>query len=75
MKYPTLWQSPSCVSTNYKGHKFRLPVDYFAYILRASFLQKVYMCLQFGFVIFWQKEIGAKAVSKMLVKLTLGGKT
>jgi hypothetical protein len=30
------------------------------------------MCLQFGFVIFWQKDFGAKAAHKMLVKLTLG---
>jgi len=28
------------------------------------------MCLQFGFVIFWQTDIGAKAAHKMLVKLT-----
>jgi hypothetical protein len=28
------------------------------------------MCLQFGFVIFWQKDFGAKAANKMLVKLT-----
>jgi hypothetical protein len=28
------------------------------------------MCLQFGFVIFWRKDFGAKAVHKMLVKLT-----
>jgi len=27
-------------------------------------------CLQFGFVIFWQKDFGAKAAHKMLVKLT-----
>jgi len=26
--------------------------------------------LQFGFVIFWQKNIGAKAARKMLVKFT-----
>jgi len=32
------------------------------------------MCLQFGFVIFWRKEIGAKTAHKMLVKLTLGAK-
>ena len=31
---------------------------------------EAFMCLQFGFVIFWQKEIGAKAAHKMLVKLT-----
>jgi hypothetical protein len=28
------------------------------------------MCLQLGFVIFWQKDFGAKAANKMLVKLT-----
>jgi hypothetical protein len=31
------------------------------------------MCLQFGFVIFWQKDFGAEAAHKMLVKLTAGG--
>ncbi len=30
------------------------------------------MCLPFGFVIFWQKDFGTKAASKMLVKLTPG---
>jgi hypothetical protein len=30
------------------------------------------MCFQFGFVIFWQKDFGAKAAHKMLVKLTPG---
>ncbi len=30
------------------------------------------MCLQFGFVIFWQKDFGAKAAHKMLVKLPPG---
>ncbi len=29
-----------------------------------------FMCLQFGFVNFWQKDFGAKAANKMLVKLT-----
>ena len=28
------------------------------------------LCLQYGFDIFWQKEIAAKAANKMLVKLT-----
>jgi hypothetical protein len=32
------------------------------------------MCLKFGFVIFWQKDFGAKAAHKMLVKLTPGGR-
>jgi hypothetical protein len=31
------------------------------------------MCLQFGFVNFWQKDFGAKAAHKMLVKLAPGG--
>jgi hypothetical protein len=31
------------------------------------------MCLQFGLVIFWQKDFGAKAAHKMLVKLPPGG--
>ncbi len=33
------------------------------------------ICLQFGFVIFWQKDLGAKAAHKMLVKLTPGACT
>jgi hypothetical protein len=31
-----------------------------------------FMYLQFGFVIFWRKDFGAKAADKMLVKLTSG---
>jgi hypothetical protein len=27
------------------------------------------VCLQFGFVIFWQKDFGTKVAHKMLVKL------
>jgi hypothetical protein len=34
-----------------------------------------FMCLHFGFVIFWQKDFGAKVAHKMLVKLTLGCKS
>jgi hypothetical protein len=33
-----------------------------------------FMCLQFGFVIFWLKDFGAKATHKMLVKLPPGGR-
>ena len=33
-----------------------------------------FMCLKFGFVIFWRKDFGAKAAHKMLVKLTPGGR-
>jgi hypothetical protein len=31
-----------------------------------------FMCLQFEFVMFWQKDFGTKAAHKMLVKLTPG---
>jgi hypothetical protein len=31
-----------------------------------------FMCLQFVFVMFWQKDFGRKAANKMLVKLTPG---
>ncbi len=31
-----------------------------------------FMCLQCGFVIFWQKDFGTKAAHKMLVQLTPG---
>ncbi len=48
----------------------------FTNILRAAFCTKVFcaafMCLQFGFVNFWQKDFGAKAAHKMLVKLAPG---
>jgi hypothetical protein len=33
------------------------------------------MCLKFEFVIFWQKDFGAKTAHKMLMKLTPGGST
>jgi len=33
---------------------------------------KAFLYLQFGIVIFWQKETSAKAACKMLVKLTAG---
>ncbi len=48
----------------------------FTNILRAAFSNKsfcaAFMFLQFRFVIFWQKDFGAKAAHKMLVKLTPG---
>jgi len=35
-----------------------------------SFFSPALMCLQFGFVIFWQKDFGTKTAHKMLVKST-----
>jgi hypothetical protein len=50
----------------------------FTNILRVAFLYErffqAFMSLQFGFVIFWQKDFGAKGAHKMLVKLTPGGR-
>ncbi len=40
--------------------------------LVQKFFCAAFMCLKFVFVIFWQKDFGAKAALKMLVKLTLG---
>jgi hypothetical protein len=42
-------------------------------LFHTKVLYAPFMCLQFGFVIFWQKDFGAKAAHKMLVKLSPGG--
>ena len=46
------------------------------HFMSSFFCTKVFcaalMRLQFGFVTFWRKEIGAKAARKMLVKLAIG---
>ncbi len=48
----------------------------FTNILRANFSYKCFVLLffnlQFGFVIFWCKNISAIAACKMLIKLTIG---
>ncbi len=48
----------------------------YQYFMSSFFVWKFYceafMCLQFGFVIFWRKEFGAKGAHKMLVKLRPG---
>jgi len=38
----------------------------------AKVLCAAFLYLQFGFVIFWQKNISAKTAPKMLMKLTTG---
>jgi len=45
---------------------------FYEQLLHTKVICKAFMYLQFGFVICWQKEIGAKAARKMLVKLTAG---
>jgi len=43
---------------------------FYEHLFRTKVFWKAFMCLPFGYVIFWGKEIGAKADRKMLVKLT-----
>ena len=45
---------------------------FYKQLFRTKMFFKVSTWLWFGFVIFWQKEFGAKAAHKMLVKLTKG---
>ncbi len=43
---------------------------FYKQLFHTKVLCAPFMCLQFGFVIFWQKDFGTKAAHKMLVKLT-----
>ncbi len=43
---------------------------FYQQLFHTKVLCTPFMCLQVGFVIFWQKYFGAKAAHKMLVKLT-----
>jgi hypothetical protein len=43
---------------------------FYKQLIRTKVFCAALMCLQFGFVIFWRKDYGAKAALKMLVKLT-----
>ncbi len=40
--------------------------------IMPEFFAQLFKCLQFGFVIFWRKDFGAKVAYKMLLKLTPG---
>jgi hypothetical protein len=46
---------------------------FYEQLFHAKAFCAAFMRLQFGFVIFWQKDFCAKAAQKMLVKLTPGG--
>ena len=43
---------------------------FYEQLLRQYSCTKNFLCLQFGFVIFWRTNIGAKGACKMLMKLT-----
>ncbi len=43
---------------------------FYEQLFRTKVFCAAFLCLQFGLVIFGQKDLGAKAAHKMLVKLT-----
>ena len=49
-----------------------ISLTFYKQLLRQYSCAKNFLCLQFGFVIFWRKNIDAKAARKMLMKLTVG---
>ncbi len=59
--------NPATVDTGCQFHQF-ITSSFFV----RKFFCTAFMCLQFGFVIFWQKDFGAKAAHKMLVKVSPG---
>jgi hypothetical protein len=73
----TLAYLDTATITAVKSFIVQAPSGNFTNILQAAFsyerFRTAFMCLQFGFVIFWQKDFGAKAAYIMLVKLTPGG--
>jgi len=48
--------------------------QFYAQIFRTKVLHSAFLLLRFGFVIFWQKDIGIKSSSKMLMKLSPRGR-
>jgi hypothetical protein len=53
-------------------HLMSISPIFYEQLFRTKVFSAAFMCLQFGFVIFWQKNFGAKAAHKMLLKLTPG---
>jgi hypothetical protein len=51
-------------------HQVSISPIFYKQIFHMKVFCAAFMCLQFGFVIFWQKDFGAKAAHKILVKLT-----
>jgi hypothetical protein len=53
-------------------HLVLISPTFYEQLSRTKVFCAAFLCLQCGFVIFWQKYFGAKAAHKMLVKLTPG---
>jgi hypothetical protein len=51
-----------------------IPPIFYGQLFRTKVFCVTFTCLQFEFVIFWQKDFGTKAAHEMLVKLTPGNR-
>ncbi len=58
--------------TTLKWGQVSISLIFYEQFFHTKVFNAAFMCFQFGFVIFWRKDFGAKAVHKMLVKLTPG---
>ena len=54
------------------GNQGSISPTFYTQLFCTIVVWAAFMFLQFGFVIFWQKEISSKAASTILVKLTTG---
>jgi hypothetical protein len=54
------------------GNLVSISPIFYEHLFRTKVFCAAFMCFQFGFEIFWQKDFGAKAAHKLLVKLTPG---
>jgi len=64
--YLTVEGHESCL----QSHQVEISPIFYEQIFCTKVFCTAFMFLQFGFVIFWRKDLGAKAAYKMLVKLT-----
>jgi hypothetical protein len=71
--YKVLFQNSQVYKVPFQNSQVSISPIFYEQLfhMKVSFCA-AFMCLQFGFVIFWQKDFGAKAAHKMLVKLTPG---
>ncbi len=74
--FPQVW----ILESNFGGKKslvflviqLSISPTFYKQLYLTNVFCKVFLQLQFGFVVFWQKKSGAKAACKMLMKLTKG---
>ena len=63
---------PECKDKSDFAYQVSLSPTFYELLFCMKVFWTAYMCFQFQFAFFWQKEIGKKAAHKMLVKLTTG---